>query len=199
MASSLALVAPLSTNRDALAGALAFLEGSAAPGFGVDELSAWFEEHLVATGAMRTPLLVTEPSAGTVALYESRPPPAETVARIVVAARSRVVTALRGLLATPMDDRFLAAAIFAGRVSRQRAKGSARWVARIESTTPLSGVVLSLFAVDVLTHRDIYDNLLSVCDTCNRVTFDDVARRSCPAHTPHESGIFARTRAGDRS
>ncbi len=190
MATSLALVAPISTNRDALAGGLAFLEGTSSLTWGVGDLCAWFKEHLVDPGCMPTPLVVTEPSAGTLPLYGRPPASSQDVRKILVAARSRVLTALRGLTASPADDRFLTASIFSGRVSRQQVHGAPRWVARPEPTTPLSGVVLSLFAVDVLSNRDFYDHRLSVCETCNRVTFHAGARWACRDHASQWSGVF---------
>jgi hypothetical protein len=199
MALSLARVAPLSTNRNALAGGLAFLEGSASPRWGGDDLRAWFTEHLVAPGCMTMPALVTEPSAGTISLHGAPPASAHTLRMIVVAARIRVLSALRDLTASPSDDRFLRAAIFAGRASRQRVQGSAAWVARPEPTAPLSGVVLSLFAVDALSHRELYNQLASVCETCNRVTFHEGGKRSCPEHTTQVSGVFRKVDGRDRS
>ena len=110
--------------------------------------------------------------------------------KVLLAARIRVVTSLRGLMDTPVDDRFLASCIFAGRVRRQRQEGRAQWVARPEPTAPLSGIVLSLFAVDVLAHRELYDRDLCVCDTCGRVSFleNPGERRSCHEHAPSVSG-----------
>ncbi len=177
-------------NRDALAGGLAFLDGSARPGWGVDDLCQWFADHLVTPGYMMTPLVVTETGAGTLPLYGHTPASSRELRTILVAARSRVLTTLRGLVASPVDDRFLAEGIFAGRLWRQRVGGASRWVPRPESTTPLSGVVLSLFAVDVLSHRELYAQLLSVCDVCERVTFLEGSHRICAEHLPHRSGTI---------
>jgi hypothetical protein len=189
MATSLALVPCASTNRDGLAAALAFLEGSASPGWRVDDLRVWFRRHLVVPGCMTTPLLVTEPCAGTIAFHGATPPNC-LLRLILVAARSRVLTAMRGLTAAPVDDRFLAATIFAGRVSRQSVQGTARWVARPEPTAPLSAIVLSLFAVDVLSHRETYDELFGVCDTCDRIGFHRGMRRTCVEHAMPASRVF---------
>jgi hypothetical protein len=70
------------------------------------------------------------------------------------------------------------------------------WVASPEPTAPLSGVVLSLFAVDALSYPEEYSQRASVCDTCNRLTFHGGCRHSCPEHTPRVSGVFRRTTAG---
>jgi hypothetical protein len=120
--------------------------------------------------------------------------------RVLAAARIRVISALRGLIASPTDDRFLAAAIFAGRVRRRRVCSESQWVAQPEATAPLSGVVLSLFAVDVLTHREEYDRRLCVCDICNRITFQDgeLRRKSCPDHQPQVSGFTRRVTPPER-
>ena len=189
--------------RAAFAAGLAFLEASAAHAWGVRELRDWFAEHLVAPGYMRSPILVTEPSAGSVTLHGSAAESLTSQAslsRVLMAARLRVIAALRGLIASPADDRFLAAAIFAGRVRRRRLHHESRWVAQPEPTAPLSGVVLSLFAVDVLSHRDQYDRHLCVCDVCSRVTFQESAlrRKSCPDHLPQESGFTRRAAAPER-
>lgn len=179
-------------NRDALAGGLAFLDGSARPEWAVDDLCHWFTDHLVTPGYMMTPLVVTETAAGTLPLYGHPPASSQNLRGILDAARSRVLTTLRGLIASPADDRFLAEGIFAGRLWRQRVGGLSRWVPRPESTTPLSGVVLSLFAVDVLSHRELYAQLLSVCDVCDHVTFHEGSHRICAEHVPHRSGTICK-------
>lgn len=184
-------------NRLALAAGLTFLEASATPGWGLRGLRDWFGEHLVEPGHMRPPIVVTEPSAGSVTLHGSG---AEALTaqsnlpRVLAAARIRIISSLRGLIASPADDRFLAAAIFAGRVRRNRGRNESHWVAQPEPTAPLSGVVLSLFAVDVLSYRDEYDKHLCVCDVCNRITFQEGAlrRKSCPDHLPQVSGFTRR-------
>jgi hypothetical protein len=183
--------------RLALVAGLRFLEASASPGWGIRGLRDWFAEHLVEPGYARAPIVITEPSAGAVTLHGSGAEALTSQAslpRVLAAARIRVTSALRGLIASPTDDRFLAAAIFAGRVRRRRVQTESQWVPQPEPTAPLSGVVLSLFAVDVLTHRDEYDKRLCVCDVCNRITFQDGAlkRKSCPDHQPHMSGFTRR-------
>jgi hypothetical protein len=189
--------------RPPLVAGLGFLHASAQPGWGVGGLRDWFTEHLVDPGHMRAPVVITEPSAGTIMLHGSGEEAIASQAvlpRVLAAARIRVITALRGLIASPTDDRFLAAAIFAGRVRRRRMQTESQWVAQPEPTAPLSGVVLSLFAVDVLSHREEYDRRLCVCDVCNRVTFQDgeIRRKSCPDHQPQVSGMTRRVTPTDR-
>jgi hypothetical protein len=184
-------------HRPPLVAGLGFLEASATPGWGVRGLRDWFTEHLVDPGHMRAPIVITEPSAGSIMLHGSGESAAASQAalpRVLAAARIRIISALRGLIASPADDRFLAAAIFAGRVRRRRIHTESQWVAQPEPTAPLSGVVLSLFAVDVLTHREEYDRRLCVCDICNRITFNDgeLRRKSCPDHQPQVSGFTRR-------
>jgi hypothetical protein len=118
------------------------------------------------------------------------------VQKVLDLARTRAVVALRGLLARPVDDRFLAAAIFTGRVRRRMIAGQNRWVARPEPTAPLSAIVLSLFAVDILTNRELYDRELCVCDTCGRMSFslDPTMRRACSDHAPKDSRASGVTR-----
>jgi hypothetical protein len=181
--------------RRALFAGLEFLDASAASRWDARGVRGWFAEHLVTPGYMRAPFVLTEPSAGSVSLHEGGAEAltsALSLPRVVAVARIRVIAALRGLLASPTDDRFLAAAIFAGRVRRSRVQNANQWVPQPEPTAPLSGIVLSLFAVDALSHRDEYDKRLCVCDVCDRITFQDGAlkRKSCPDHQPQVSGLL---------
>ena len=97
-------------------------------------------------------------------------------------ARWRVILTLRGLLAKPCDDRFLQAAIFARRV--ERVDGA--WRAQSRDADLLSDMVLSLFAADVLSYRDFYEQSLCLCDVCGRVSFNPAAttRAGCADHVP---------------
>ena len=183
--------------RAALVAGVAFLDASATPGWGVRGLRDWLTEHLVEPGHMRPPIVITEASAGSITLHGSgqeAQASQSALPRVLAAARIRVISALRGLIASPTDDRFLAAAIFAGRVRRRRVQSANEWVPQPETTAPLSGVVLSLFAVDILANREEYDRRLCVCDVCNRITFNDgeLRRKSCPDHMPHLSGFTRR-------
>ena len=94
----------------------------------------------------------------------------------------RVVVTLRGLLASPSDDRFLQAALFAGRIKRDKGE----WQARPAETERLSDIVLSLFVVDILSHRDFHEKNLCVCDVCGRLSFDraQFSRFGCIDHSP---------------
>lgn len=186
------------TDRRALVGGLAFIEGASQ--WGARELGEWFEQHVMATGIMNRVAIVNEHPAGYIALKPSGLSTRETeanVSKVLLLARSRVITSLRGLTMTPTDDRFLAASIFTGRVRRRLIAGASRWVARPEPTAPLSGIVLSLFAVDVLSNRETYDRELCVCDVCGRVSFigRPVTRRFCIDHLPEEDGVSGVRRA----
>jgi hypothetical protein len=192
--------------RRALLGGISFLELSETGQLDVPGLASWFDEHVVAAGCMPRLSVVLEPPAGTVALRPGVGAVATAAAdlpRIITTSRLRVLEALRGLIASPSDDRFLRASIFVGRVRREEG----RWVARPEPTAPLSGIVLSLFAVAILSERAFYDRQLCVCDTCGRVSFDAQPgfRRACPTHTPRASttslkptarGLSAQTPSG---
>ena len=96
--------------------------------------------------------------------------------------RWRVIVTLRGLLASPADDRFLQAAIFAGRVRRPQSE----WLAEPRDTDALSDIVLSLFAIDVLSHREFHEQNLCVCDVCGRISYNPKAtsRAGCADHVP---------------
>jgi hypothetical protein len=180
--------------RRALLAGITFLELTESGQLDVAGLCQWFEEHVVAAGIMPRLSVVLEPPAGTVALRPgvgSATRAATDLPRVLSTARLRVVDALRGLISTPSDDRFLRASIFLGRVRRE----DSHWIARPEATAPLSGIILSLFAVAVLSERAFYDKQMCVCDTCGRVSFDATPgmRRSCAAHPPRASGERVKT------
>ncbi len=139
------------------------------------------------------PATVSEPLVGTAALGSaiSGAWAAGTdarIVRIVAAARARVAATLGGLLAAPVDDRFLSAAIFSGRVQRStgttsgRARGS--WLPRPAVADRLSDIVLAVVAADVLSNRDEYDDCLCVCDLCGLVSLDarQLSRTRCEEH-----------------
>jgi hypothetical protein len=156
----------------------------------VSVLAQWFDEHVVAAGCAPRLSVLLEPPAGSVALRPTGAAVARANAdlpRLLTLARTRVVNALQGLIDSPSDDRFMRAAIFLGRTRRQEG----RWIARPEATAPLSGIVLSMFAVAILSDRAFYDRELCVCDTCGRVGFDHTPamRHTCPAHAARVSGI----------
>jgi hypothetical protein len=178
------------SERRALLAGITFLEVTESGQLDVAGLSDWFEEHVVGPGVMPRLSVVLEPPAGTISLRPGIGAVARTAAdlpRVLSTSRLRVVDALRGLIASPSDDRFLRAAIFLGRVRREEG----RWVARPEPTAPLSGIVLSLFAVAILSERAFYDRQMCVCDSCGRVSFDTAPgmRRACVNHLPRQSGV----------
>lgn len=115
--------------------------------------------------------------------------------RLAEASRQKVVATLRALLAATPDDRFVSAAIYAGRVTRE----DGVWRPCLREHEPLSDWVLALFAVDALEHRADYDDLLSVCDACDVVSFHETkTRHFCAAHSknaltlPPPPGLAAR-------
>lgn len=160
-------------------------------------LHDWFDRHLVAAGWMPLPHSVHEPGLDSVLLHgagaNNRDP---QLAALLDAARKEVVAALSGLLETPPDDRFLAGVIYAGRVRRRRLTWGTEWTPNPEPTAPLSAIVLSLLAADILAHRDLYEQQLAICDLCARVVFEEGAaqrRRRCREHASPASGTFAIT------
>lgn len=196
---------PPMDDRWALAAGIAFLEGAVAPNWGISGLRAWFQDQLVAPGYMGPPGSVHEPSVGTVTLWSRSAGAA--VANIGPAAllshsRQQVLAALRGFLGIPLDDRFVKAALFSGRVQRASFRPAApgesqrtmtaRWVPRPDPTAPLHLLVLSLFAVDALTHRESWERGLCVCDVCGRVEMQEGAdrRRACGAHGQRASAFM---------
>src|SRR5207247_2149299 len=121
---------------------ITFIEETAEGSMSVQDLRKWFDQHIVTPGVMPWPVMVNEPMAGSVPLHPSGALvhlAEQNVQRVLLTARNRVVSALRGLIAQSVDDRFLAGAIFAGRVRRRRVINSNHWVAHPEPTAPLSG------------------------------------------------------------
>ncbi len=144
---------------------------------------------------MPLPHAVHEPGTGSVLLHgaaANEPDPQLTA--LLDSARKEVLIALSGLLETPPDDRFVAGVIHAGRVRRRRLTWGTEWTPKPEPTAPLSAVVLSLLAADILAHRDFYEEQLAICDICSRVVFEEGAaerRRRCAEHAHPASGTFA--------
>jgi hypothetical protein len=194
---------PAPSDRGELFAGITFVEGSRS-GWGAWDLTGWFEDNLVVPGRMTRPSIVAEPGVGVIALDPRSPVAsratltAAELPRLVTAARDRVVTTLRCFICVPSDDRFLSAAIFAGRVARGRDSGEAVWSARPSESDRLSDIALSLFAADVLMHREFHEANLCVCEVCGRVSFTPavVSRNGCREHPPHnlgDSGFFHRT------
>jgi hypothetical protein len=188
-------------DRIAIVAGLAFVEGVAHGGFGAAELQGWIETHLVRPKRMVWSGEIHEPGFGVIRLQHTglgAPGVSEAIKLqgLISTARKRVVLALRGLMATPIDDRFLNAAIYSGRVKRETQGTSAGWVPQPKASDGLSDTVLSLFAADILSHRETYERGLCVCNACGRVWFDPMTeqRQSCPLGVPHhatESGESA--------
>jgi hypothetical protein len=180
--------------RRALLAGMTFLDLTSDHDLTVTRLADWMEEHVIAAGILPRLSILLEPPAGSLALRSTGAALERTthdLPRFTATARARVVGALRGLISAPSDDRFLRAAIFLGRVRRHEG----HWVARPEPTAPLSGIVLSLFAVAVLSERSFYDVNLCVCDVCGRVSFDPTPslRKVCAAHAARVSGTHTKT------
>ncbi len=174
--------------RPTLAAALAFIDGARADAFHAAELVTWLQASLVGPGLMPMPATVQEPGSGTIALATGPSPWTAAIetrlGRIVATARVRIGVTLSGLLASPVDDWFLTAAIFAGRVVRTSGERGASWQPAPRVTDRLSDIVLSLFAADALSHREEYEACLCVCAVCSRVVLRAGAplRTRCEAH-----------------
>jgi len=175
--------------RPVLSAGLAFVDAARTETLHARELSRWLHQWLVVPGLMEMPSTLHEVGAGTVSLGSGSSVAGAAasdarLSRIVVAARARITVTLGGLIASPVDDRFLAAAIFARRVERTSGEHGATWRATPKGADRLSDVVLSLFAADALSNREEYDACLCVCDVCSRITFrpDALARFRCDLH-----------------
>ena len=172
-----------------LAGVL-FVEGAVAT-WGCWDLIGWFEDHMVRAGRfVRTPAAVQEPAVGRITIdprasdvHSKGDVGIERLADLLRAARERVVVTLRRSLPPSSDDGFVHAALFARRVVRRDVRGHALWTTALSGTERLSDIVLSLFAADMLAHRDFHEAALCVCDQCGRVSFQPPhGRRGCPDH-----------------
>jgi hypothetical protein len=177
-------VGELAGRTELLAG-LTFIEG--ATGWAALDVSDWFTTYARALGREAPPLSVMDLVVGTASLSLTAPPSSRPgrpnqLSRLLAMARWQVILTLRGLLTTPGDDRFLHAAIFANRVRRE---GGA-WHVEARDDQALSDVVLGLFAVDVLTHREFHEQNLCVCDVCGRVSYNPrvTTRAGCADHVP---------------
>ncbi|UQA59357.1 hypothetical protein [Polyangium aurulentum] len=185
-------VVPSSRAGGLLGAGLSFLDGVALNRITKDDLRSWIDRHLVHTGFMPRPWRIQEPLIGVLptdrqcSAFLPEMPPADETAALLVRARARVIGQLRGLVMSPPDDRFLSAAIFAGRVRRVMNGKDMIWVPRPRPHDALSDVVLSLFVADVLRRREFYAANLCICDTCGRVRFDEDPRmrRACFDHVP---------------
>lgn len=160
---------------DLLAG-LSFLDD---PPRTASALAAWLEIHLRRWGWDGLPLSVHEPAGGVAPLDAGE---AIELGPLVLAARERVVRALLAFVGPERDDRFVTAAVAAGRVRRPSAE--ARWAASPAPADILSDMVLSLFAADLLNHRDFHEQELCVCSVCYAISFDphSTGRRGCLEH-----------------
>jgi hypothetical protein len=142
-------------DRPELAAVVELVDGASVD-FDRDALGRWFDEHLVARGVMHMPVVVTEPGAAPVRL-EGTDVARDRVHELVAAASARVIVTVRGLRAARRDERFLVAAIFAGRVRRVRVEAGSRWMASPSVFDSLSDILLALLAVDVLARRELYE------------------------------------------
>jgi hypothetical protein len=155
-----------------------FVEG-VRKGWQGDDFLLWCRRRLFLRGAVR--LLV--PASGRIHLFEpgadrvgvpvspsERIDPAHAIplGRLLEASRARVVSTLAGMLGSPLDDRFVSAAIYAGRVRRARGdSGETGWEPSLTEGEPLS----------------TWDRHLHVCEVCGSVAFGlGGNRRRCGEH-----------------
>lgn len=181
------------TSLHAREAALAFVEGTRSSWRAAD-LVAWCRTHLLGAGYL-TPwnptsgrLLVTEGSARLEIPTTS--PGAATMGLdipstkwMLTTAREKVLAGLGQLLAVPADDRFVRAAVYTGRARRVTEGRTAMWRPVLGEGELLSNWVLALFAADALSHREVYDELLGICEVCGAVSLRLAPqRRRCTQH-----------------
>ena len=185
----------LSCDRTALLAALAFIEGAAH--WTQKDLSDWFCIYAGALGREGPPPSVLDSVVGTASLAADGPPSTQPgkLSRLLAMARWQVILTMRGLLSTPADDRFLNAAIFSQRARRV----AGMWRASARDRDSMSDIVLSLFAVDVLAHREFHEQNLCICDVCGRISYSPrlTTRTGCSDHVPEtEASSGVQTRSG---
>lgn len=178
----------------ARASALAFTEGTRTGWIGSDLIS-WMEEHLVAPRRMVVQggriSVIREHGIGPVSLAakaqqarRERVRTASQIPLLIAAARDRIVEALRVTVRSG-ETTFVNAALYAGRVSRERGPdGVSHWFVYLSEDDALSDQVLALFAADALTFPADYEHEISVCDACGAISFNSgtASRRGCAAH-----------------
>lgn len=160
--------------------ALAFMNG-VSNGWYQGDFTDWHARDLRASGRLRPPchegpVDFIEPGVGRVSLVDDLsdlPLRArlETMARLflgVVSAHTRVLTALRGLVASHRVD-FVQNAYHAGRLVRTRQELG--WYVALGPDDALSECVLALFAADYLNHSEDYLHGMGVCRHCGRIRF----------------------------
>jgi len=186
------------TDRRELRAGLDFIEGASR--WTTADLTHWFRANARLLGREELPESVIEVISGAAAELRAGPRSSRQgeLARLLTMTRWQVILTLRGLLVRPADDRFLHAAIFAARVRREH--GAWRIAALHEDV--LSEIVLALFVVDVLNHREFHEQNLCVCEECGRLSYNPrlTTRDGCPEHVPGSatpSGVQER-RAGKR-
>ncbi len=169
---------PISPPLTPVLAALSFLEGVATRRIQRGNLETWIEQNLISPGYVPGPLRIHEPIFGALptdkgckAFLPETPPDDETSA-LLVRARARVVGHLQGLLRSPVEDRFIAAAIFAKRIRRTTVNDAMTWIPHPHADDCLSDVITSLFVSDILTRREFHEQNLCICQSCGRVRFE---------------------------
>ena len=174
--------------------ALAFTEGSKA-GWITSDLVAWTSEHLIVPDRFCTrdgnTIRVFEHGLGElsvdIAPSSTRSRRSRTTSRVpmlVATARDRVVHVLR-MTARTGETSFVNAALYSGRVSRERDRdGVSVWQTYLSENDALSDQVLALFAADALTFPADYEHGITVCNACGVVSFRSGpgARNGCAYH-----------------
>ena len=179
---------PSGTNGDrrALLGALFLMEAAASWTMTVSDLVDWFDEYLVAPGFMRRPTRVYE--YGTVHVYlersVTRPAQEVTLRNMLNVTRKEVCAMLEGFVEIPHDDRFLTFFVATSRVGITPSGLKSYWRPKPRHNDRLSDIVLSLLAADILSNRRLYEDRLSVCNECGRLSFrhDQTQNQRCPRH-----------------
>ena len=112
------------------------------------------------------------------------------VSRIVAAAHDQVLAELRKMRDDESSATFAFTMLSNGFVARCQDELGTSGFVPTSTAVRLADRVLSLIAADYLTRPSEYETELSVCEQCEMVDFDDVARIRGTCHR-HGSGMFA--------
>jgi hypothetical protein len=172
------------------ASALNFVNGARSR-WSMDELLTWMDQSLIRTFR----------EAGVGIIANGRPNdvdggagflPHDRANDLIRTAHQKVVATLSAYIGPSADDRFVQAAIYAGRVTRGvSSDGVRKWHVLLSETVNLSEQVLAIFAADILQHPDDYQESLVVCEACGGVLFwpRRLTKNGCPDHPQGLIGV----------
>jgi hypothetical protein len=164
---------------------LMLLESAHVP-WGKPELAEWLTGPYRATTSFGTPREVAPPPSSA----RRGPIKEQRIDNVLREARAEAIDAFKRIAGPHPDLGFSYAVVYGSAVERcVDDTGATGWLPVDRDFMRLADRVLALIAVDYFVRPADYLCLLSVCQTCDRITFDAraKAKRSCPLHrTPQK-------------